>query len=349
MQSNLHLSKGETRLMTLSSKIILAVIVFCLTLGLIILGITTGLHILFSQRILPGVSVSGTQLGGKTLAETEEILERSLIFPQQGRVVLKVEGQSWVVKPADLGMMSNITQTAYDAYQVGRGGSIFGWLFAPIKALVTGYPISPVIVYDEKVAEQYLITLAEQIDRPTLEAHLGINGTTVELVSGQVGRELDIGSALNDLNDELMILHDFSLSLPIIETPPLILDAREQAVIAQQILFAPLTLSMPEGHNDLGPWVISVEDLAEMLVIGREEDTPQTGYQVTLDQEIIRDYLNDLQNHINRICRTPDSSLMMTLAGWIWIILPSSDAGWMLRPVLPVSTRGYWMGSTRSN
>ena len=300
MHSNPRLSNSDARSGTAGNKIIIALTVFCLTLGVILLGTSIGLHILFNQRILPGVSVHGNQLIGMTLAEAEESLNHTVIYPEQGRVVLKADEQSWVVKPADLGLQSNNTQTARDAYQVGRGRSIISWLFDPIRALVTGYPISPVLVYEEKRAEQYLITLAAQIDRPTLEARLGISGTTIELVTGQVGRKLDVASALIVLNDELMTLHDFSISLPIIEAPPLILDAREQAVIAQQILFAPLTLSMPDSQRDLGPWVITVEELAQMLVIGRVEDAAQTGYQVTLDQEKIRNYLSDLATSINQ-------------------------------------------------
>ncbi len=300
MDSNPRMSKSGAGSGIAGNKIILLLTVFCLTLGLILLGTSIGLHVLFNQRILPGVHVHGNQLSGKTLAEAEEILDHTVTYPEQGRVVLKADGQTWVVKPADLGLQSDNTQTVSDGYQVGRSRSIIGWLFDPIRALVTGYPISPVLVYDEKRAEQYLISLAVQIDRPTLEARLGINGTTIELVTGQVGRKLDVASALNVLNDELMTLHDFSIALPIIETPPLILDAREQAVIAQQILFAPLTLSMPESQRDLGPWVITVEQLAQMLVIGRVEDAEQTGYQVTLDQEKIRKYLGNLETSINQ-------------------------------------------------
>lgn len=282
-----------------SSKFVVLLIAFCFTLFVIFLGTSILLHVLYAQTVLPGVSVNGIQLGGKALNEAEGILEQEISYPNNGQIALKTEGQIWVVKPVELGLQFNEVKTALNAYEVGRGKSIYRWLFDPIRSLMIGYRISPVLIYDERIAEKFMISLGQKIDRPTLEAHLGLNGTTVELVTGQVGRKLDLTNALKSINAELTTLHDFSIPLPIVETPPLILDVREQATIIQKILFAPLTLSMPVDQGDVGPWLITVEELARMLVITRKGDGSQTGYQVSLEQEMLHKYLNDLSTAIN--------------------------------------------------
>jgi hypothetical protein len=238
---------------TLTQKVAIALVAFCLSFGVIMLGTTSIVHLLYDQRILPGVSASGIALGGKSLAEAEVLLQQAVTYPEQGRVVLKSEGQSWVVKPADLGLQFDYQQTAQTAYLSGRGRSIIGWLFDPLLALVAGYPVSPVMIYDERVAEEYLLGLAIQIDTPTIESSLSINGTTVELVAGQVGKNLNIPVVLTGLNDRLSLLRDFSMTLEVIDSPPVILDAREQAVIIQKILLSPLTLSIPADQGDAGP------------------------------------------------------------------------------------------------
>jgi vancomycin resistance protein YoaR len=285
---------------TLTQKVAIALVAFFLSFGLIMLGTSSIIHLLYDQRILPGVSASGIALGGKTLVEAEVLLQQAVTYPEQGRVVLKTGDQSWVVKPADLGLQFDYKQTAQSAYLSGRERSIFGWLFDPLLALVAGYPVSPVMVYDEQVAENYLLGLAIQIDTPTIESSLSINGTTVELVAGQVGISLDIPAALVGLNDDLSLLRDFSMTLEVTESPPVILDAREQAVIIQRILFSPLTLSMPDGQGDAGPWVVTVEKLAQMLVIERKDDGQQSGYQITLDQTLLREYLIGVESVIDR-------------------------------------------------
>jgi vancomycin resistance protein YoaR len=299
-RNSLGLTNSMNWTATLTQKVAIALAAFCLSFGVIMLGTTSIVHLLYDQRILPGVSASGIALGGKSLAEAEVLLQQAVTYPEQGRVVLKSEGQSWVVKPTDLGLQFDYQQTAQTAYLSGRGRSIIGWLFDPLLALVAGYPVSPVMIYDERVAEEYLLGLAIQIDTPTIESSLSINGTTVELVAGQVGKNLNIPVVLTGLNDRLSLLRDFSMTLEVIDSPPVILDAREQAVIIQKILLSPLTLSIPAGQEDAGPWVVTVEKLAHMLVIERKDDGQQAGYQVTLDQSLLRDYLTGVDSVIDR-------------------------------------------------
>ncbi|MBN2257650.1 MAG: VanW family protein [Anaerolineaceae bacterium] len=281
-------------------KIFTALTTFFVVCNLFVAGISSVVHILYDQRILPGVSVNGVALGGMTRAEAGDLLEHTLNYPVQGRVVLKASGQSWVTTPINLGFQFDHQQTTLNAYQVGRDTSIFSWLFDPIFALLVGNSISPVMIYNEKVAEQYMHTLALHIDQPAMEAHLGIKDNMVELTAGQIGRNLDVPAALLAVNSGLAALRDFSITLPVQETRPAILDASEQAVIIQRILFAPLILSMPEGYNDVGPWVVSVESLAQMLVIDRIDQGGISSYQVTIDQEALRNILHDLEIDINR-------------------------------------------------
>jgi len=285
---------------TRPQKLAIVFAAFCVTAGLFVLALTIAVHLLFAGRILPGVSAYGITLGGKSQAEVEALLQQIDAYPEQGRIVLKAGDQSWVAKPSDLGMIFNYQLTAQNAYKVGRGESITEWLFDPLFALFTGYPVDPVMVYDERIAEQYLHGVAIQVDRRTVEALIRINGTTVELIPGQVGRSLDIPSALKELDSNLSTLKDFSIVLPIIESPPVILDAHEQASIVQKILFSPLTLTMPVGQGDVGPWILTVDDLANMLLIKREEGRQQASYVVSLDQNLLREHLTGMEKVINR-------------------------------------------------
>jgi vancomycin resistance protein YoaR len=285
---------------TLTQKLAIALAAFFVTVGGIMLVVTIAVHLMYSERILPGVTAFGMALGGRTQAEAEVLLQQADTYPEQGRVVLKVGEKSWVAKPADLGMKFDYKLTAQNAYLVGRGKSFMGWLIDPLLALMAGYPVAPVLVYDEQMAEQFLYGVASLVDQITIEAAISINGTTVELIPGQVGRNLDIPMALTELDSNLSSMKDFSIVLPVVESPPVILDAREQAAIVQKILFSPLSLAMPGGQGDVGPWVITVEDLAKMLVIRREDRGPLASYAVSIDQNLLREFLVGIEKTINR-------------------------------------------------
>jgi vancomycin resistance protein YoaR len=290
---------------TLAQKFAVLLAAFFMATGGILMVVTVSVHLLYNNRILPGVSALGIDLGGRMQSDAVGLLQQAGAYPDRGRLILKVGEQSWVVKPADLGMKFDFQITAQNAYQVGRHKSVIKWLFDPLLALAAGYPVAPVMVYDERAAEQYLDDIATLVDRPTIEAAISINDSIVELIPGQVGRSLDIPSSLSVLDINLSTLRDFTMDLPVKELPPLILDAREQASLVQKILFSPLTLVMPESQRDVGPWLLTVDDLVNMLVIERKVSGEQATYQVSLDQTILRQHLDQMERTINRDMENP--------------------------------------------
>ena len=118
------------------------------------------------------------------------------------------------------------------------------------------------VTFDQLVAVDYLHALAAQIDRPTIEAGLSLNGLEVEARPGQVGRALDVLATLDTLQVAFEQLHDAQLELVVDEQPPRVLDVTEQAALAGRILSQPLTLTA----EDSGPWVIEPEVLAGIMI-----------------------------------------------------------------------------------
>jgi len=77
-----------------------------------------------------------------------------------------------VATPAELGMVFDPTASAKTAYGLGRSGGLFGALAGQIKAGGFGVQIPPVIIFDQRVAFQYLGQIASQINQPVVEAGL---------------------------------------------------------------------------------------------------------------------------------------------------------------------------------
>ena len=134
----------------------------------------------------------------------------------------------------------------------------------------SGVDLAPWFVFDKRIAQNYLQGIARQVDRPIIEATLGVNGVEVEVNSGQVGRSLDIDASLTRLDAQMKTMTDGLVPLVVNETPPVILDATTQAKLARQILSAPLTLQIPNPETgDPGPWSFEPVVLAQMLTIQR--------------------------------------------------------------------------------
>ena len=148
----------------------------------------------YTGKIYPGVSVAGVDVSGLTEAEAAEKLRAALDFPQTGRIAFQDGPTVWVATPLELGFVLDTASSTGQAVEIGRSIDPFFALTSQFRPTTVDLPAK--FIFDERVAQAYLETLAATIHVPTVEASLGLEGSEVIVHSGQVGRELDV-PALN--------------------------------------------------------------------------------------------------------------------------------------------------------
>ncbi len=256
---------------------------------------------MYDGLIFPGVAVGGVDVSGLSPEQAADLLLQRLDYPSRGKIVLQEGNNLWTATPADLGMFLDAQTTALAAYNLGRTGSLAARLADQWHAWSGGVNLAPWFVFDERIAQHYLAGIAKQVDRPIIEASLGVNGIQVEVHTGQVGRSLDVDAALASLDAQMKTLTDGLVPLVVKETPPVILDASAQANMARQILSAPLTLQLanPEA-GDPGPWSFEPTVLAQMLTIQRVKTDTGEAYQVEVSPDVLRNFLQNLAPQLSR-------------------------------------------------
>ncbi len=243
-----------------------------------------------AQRIYPGVWIWDVDIGGLTPEEAGERLRARLSADQQ-RLTLVGPGQTWSVRPTDLGARVDIDATLTPAYQVGRRGSWLSNLGSHLRLLRFGQRLSPVIIYDEAQARRYLEALAAEIDEPVADAGLALEGTTPILSAARSGRRLDVDVTLNWLSPAVMRLRPVEVPLAVQEIQPSVMDAEQAHAEAVALLAGSLTLTLAEPQEgDPGPWTIPVERLAGMLVVREEAGL----LHATLDRSALAGYLQTI-------------------------------------------------------
>ena len=269
----------------------------------LIIGWTLGYQLLYAGRIFPGVSVAGVDLSGLTPSDAAVRLSETLSYPINGKVLFRDGEKAWVATPAQLGMVFDPSSSAMTAYRLGRSGGLFGALSGQVRAGGAGVKVPPVIVFDQRVAVQYLNQIATQINQPVVEASLDLEGTNVVAQPGQVGRELKTDATLIYLGAQLQTFSDGEVPLVVQEIQPQILDVSAQADAARQILSQPLTLVMPNAtQGDPGPYIYNPEVVANLLTVQRvQNDGGQTGVQVALSPNGLRDLLVPVRDHVDRL------------------------------------------------
>ena len=276
-------------------RILLAVILGVGFTLLVLAGLLVGFHITYMDRIYPGIHVGWVDVSGLTIKEATTLLEKEFVYPQQGQIILRDGIQTWKVTPSQAGLFLGPEHNVRLAYDYGRVGPAFSRLASQFDAWYRGVNLPLNMLFDERIAHHLLKGIASQVDIPTIEASLSVEGTDVVVNPGQVGRTIDLFETLALLRPLVEALEDGEITLVVDEAPPVILDVSQQAEIAEQILSKPMVLLLPDSVEDeSGPWRFSREELAELLVIERASTPEGETYQVALSSHLLRSTLESI-------------------------------------------------------
>ena len=283
-------------------KLILAALIggFMLFLAIIVTW-TLGYQLLYAGRIFPGVSVAGVDISGLSPNDAALKLSQTLSFPITGKILFRAGDRAWVASPAELGMVFDPSASALAAYEYGRTGGLFGALAGQVRAGGLGADVSPVIIFDQRVAYNYLQNIASQVNQPVVEANLRLEGTNVVAQPGQVGRLLNLDATLIYLGAQLQSFRDGEVALVIQEAAPKLLDVASQADAARRILSQPLTITVPNYRDgDPGPWTYDIPVVANMIKVNVVENNGKADMQVGLDLDKLRSSLTELKTYVDR-------------------------------------------------
>jgi vancomycin resistance protein YoaR len=268
-------------------------------LSLVLLILVSGYEFLHQGEIHPGVStVFDVNLAGMTREEAAAALSERFSYPQDATFAFRYGDQTWQFTASDLGVQLDAEATVDAAYQAGREGNRIEALLDQIDIWLNGYPVTPIITYNQSEAERILTEIATTyINRPVIDATLTVRDHKAYAPPSQVGRSIDIPSTLSALRGEITALNTHSeITLVVDETSPAVVDATQTAAQINLALSAPVTFyTRPEDHINQGPWVSQIESLEEMLVVEPVQNDDGTGsYKVSLSLDQAREFLENL-------------------------------------------------------
>jgi vancomycin resistance protein YoaR len=255
--------------------------------------------LIYIGRIYPGVSVGGVDLSGVRRTDAVVMLSQQLTFPISGQVALTYGNQTFNYSPSQLGLTLDADASARAAYSFGRSWLPWRSLAEKVQTIRGGAQLAPRLLFNGDVAQQTLMQVAAQINRPTQEAQLSVIGLDVQVTPGQVGLTLDTERTAAFLAVQLLGMQNVVVPLAIVEQPPRILDASAQAEIARGILSQPLVIA-PGGNYEgaPNPWTLQPDELAGMLTIERVEAEGSAHYQVGLDAQKLGAFLAGLATQV---------------------------------------------------
>lgn len=290
------------------------------------LGVVWQIGPQLDQRFVPGVWIWNTAVGGMTQTEAETAVSQGFAL-QEPRIILVGPGnQRWQASPADFGMELDHGGTLRHAYAVGHTGQgVTPWL-ERLTVMVRGEVVAPVFSWNQERARQRLTALAAELDQPARDAGIRMESGSLVLVEGVSGQQMDVTATLALLTPILRNPPGGAVEIPLVmhSLPPRITDdeATRAMGVARTILEKPLTLLISHPlQNDPGPWVLTQDVLAQMLVIRVDEKSVWVG----LDEQALTRFLDPLALGLRR--EAVDARFHFDPAAGAWAPVKASAVG----------------------
>lgn len=178
-----------------------ALIATLICLGVMLIGLAVGTNYLLphNDRIVPGVSVNGVALGGRTRADALAAVESSLAGETERKITLTAAAEQREVTLAALGVRANVDDTVNRAYGIGRQGSIGCRVTQALTARKHGMAVAPAFTLDQDAVKRTLVDIAHVINRPSTNATAQWDAGAKKVVvhPGISGGKLNIDASLN--------------------------------------------------------------------------------------------------------------------------------------------------------
>ncbi len=224
----------------------------------------------YKEKIYAGVTVSGIQIGGLTREEARTVLKTGLRYPFESAFAFKYGADVWHAVPEELGMQIQLDATVDNAWRYGRSGTLLQNLYERVYALLFMKHYEPVMLFDERVAFNFISSLADYIDRPLEQPVITLQGSEVVISPGKSGRVLDRTLTMTQLHILGQQLQTAEIELPVTVLEATAANLAEQKQVLESLLGQDFVLYVRE--NDVAR---EVDRLSADLLAGWINFQPQ--------------------------------------------------------------------------
>ncbi len=218
------------------------------------------------EIINSGVFHEGITIGGMDVSGmTKDLAKAALRASQDGssNFVLTLDGQSYTLKAADLGIEYQYDQVIDEAFNVGREGD-YDTLMKLMEDLKTNgkdFPVPSTI--NEATAQTAIANFAAGVDVPAVNATIKLGeGNKVEYVPEQNGVQVDQAALYNTLAERVNNKDYSPIDVPAKVTEP---DLKIDELKSKMVKRSEAWTSFAEGHYSRATRVFNITKAAGLV------------------------------------------------------------------------------------
>ena len=244
---------------------------------LLAVGIGAGVLYAWGQqydgRVLPGVRVGSTELGGLTREQAEAAIANAYGSLGTGQITLTgPDGQTTTISYADVGRGPDTSALLDAALAAGRQGEPLANLIGAPQAAIHGVTLDSAVAYDRDKLAAAVETLATTIDQTPVDASVSAGqGGTFSVSPAKDGRAVDKAALLTALDQQLAALGtpaSITMAVPVVSLAPAVATASAEAAKAAADRMA-ADVVVARGKDS---WTIAGTSLAPLISFSTAAD-----------------------------------------------------------------------------
>ena len=301
MKSNAYPPPKAPWLVRLLRLAILAFIGLSLLALLLAVG-ALAFQIAIQDRIVPGVRVAGTDIGGLTRTEAEAALAAAYQNIENTRYTFRDDERSWTATAGELGLSFPAEALVERAFGIGHNQDSRRSLREQAAAWFIGANLPATLEFDPATARDFLRRLAAEIDVERRDASLRLDGAALSIDHGITGRNLNIEATLSALSRAILSADgEREIDLVIDESPPRQWNIAEAAAKIETALSTPIHLVGTDRNGALlKPWVIREAQIRAALEVTLRAADESRRYDLGLDLSALERYLATLSPALSK-------------------------------------------------
>jgi vancomycin resistance protein YoaR len=278
---------------------------------LLAVGIGAGVLYAWGQqydgRVLPGVSVGSTELGGLTREQAEAEIASAYGWLGAGQIALTGPDGPATIGYAEVGRGPDTTALLDAALAAGRQDDPFANLIGAPRAAIDGVTLDAAVAYDRDKLAAAVEALATTIDEAPVDASVSAGqGGTFSIAPAKDGRAVDKAALLAALDQQLAPLTtpaSITMAVPVVSLAPAVATASaEAAKAAADRMAADVVVARADDS-----WTIAGTSLAPLISFSTAADGSITP---VLDESGLDPILETLAKDVKQTVK--DAGLKLT-------------------------------------
>ena len=267
------------------------------------LAVTTGLVLAadqqYADRVLPGVTVAGTDISGLDAAQASKALTTALAGYGTGTIVVRTHDGVRTIPYAAVGRRPDVAPVVAAALAIGREKDGLDRLAADVGNAVRGVNVAPAVTLDPDLVRAELVKVAAATDIAPVDATVEYSpepGQSV-VTPSQDGEGMDVDAATQQVVTTLSSPDapaQVEVDAAYVPIPPAVSTADVQEAVAAADRMQGAVL-LADGPKD--KWTVTAKTVKTWITLG---ERPDGSFGPVVDMEKAAKSIAKLQAKIDR-------------------------------------------------